>query len=156
MPKTPKKKIQKMLEAMIRQDEEDRKLVTSPKYLEWLVNYTDRFECISETALELYKEQVLPEDRANASKLSALYHIIKCYAEKEGIVEGESHTLHSCELGGRYAFTYTQDGKTKYFMIGHTANVMKYFAAQFSEKEFKAFPETVVIDLNKALADQEE
>ena len=157
MSKTPKKSIQKMLEKMIQQDEEDRKLVTSSEYLEWLVSYTDKFESVSEHVLELYQKQVLPRDYFHASKLSALYHIIKCYAEKEGIRQEENHILQSSNLGGRYAFTLMLNGKKRYFLIGHTVNVMKFFVMQFEEREFKAFSDVNAIDLNKVIeAYQEE
>ncbi len=157
MSKTPKKAIQKMLEKLIQQDEEDRRIVTSPEFLNWLVHYTDIYECVSEHALELYADQVTKADMLYSSKLSALYHIIKCYAEKEGIRQEGNHILQSSNLGGRYAFTLMLNGKKRYFLIGHTVNVMKFFVMQFEEREFKAFSDVNAIDLNKAIeAYQEE
>ena len=48
------------------------------------------------------------------------------------------------------------NGKKRYFLIGHTVNIMKFFVMQFEEREFKAFSEGIAVDLNKAIEEYQQ
>ncbi len=151
MSKMPKKAIQKMLEAMIQQDEIDRKLVTSPEYLAWLVKFTSESECVNAGALEYFPSFVSNEDRYNASKLPILFHIIKCYAEKEGIRQEIDPSINPYELGAKYIFAMQVNGKKKYFLIGYyEVNVTRLFLKKLTCKEFVEL-HVAEIDLEQAL-----
>ena len=54
----------------------------SPEYIEWLENYTEKYQCFTSDQFQFVNNKSNNEDRENTESLEALFIVIDEYARK--------------------------------------------------------------------------